>query len=338
MPNTTRLAMPRTRTRTQALSVQPQPLVILPLALLLLLCIVGRAACVALVSANIRLPSQRFFYAAATPSAATSQTKVRLLRQADDLDATSSQPVEEGSCCQGAAAAAGKPIAVPLSVSELSNVTADYDVSGEISSKENFKRSVTRSAVRNATPASCSPQPTIVELKPPGEEEANYYYTPSCTRISRCNGCCGSTLISCQPTETEIVQLRVRKVDRAATGGRRPFAIVSVEQHKACRCDCRTKAEDCNVYQSYRKDLCRCECHNLDARDKCLEQADSKYWDDANCTCVCRYNQSCTTGTVFDETQCKCTDPSAPIDVLDRKRFIVQAVQVDPDNTTLYSV
>ncbi|XP_032580540.1 AT-rich interactive domain-containing protein 4A isoform X2 [Drosophila sechellia] len=32
-----------------------------------------------------------------------------------------------------------------------------------------------------------------------------------------------------------------------------------------------------------------------------------------------------------------CT-PAAPIDVLDRKRFIVQAVQVDPDNTTLYSV
>ncbi|KAH8240446.1 hypothetical protein KR038_002603 [Drosophila bunnanda] len=321
--------MPRTRTRTQVLTVQPQPLIVLPLALLLLLCLVDRAACVALVSANNRLPSQRFFYAAATPSAATSQTKVRLLRQADDLDATSSQPVEEGSCCQGAAAAAGKPLAVPLSVSELSNVTADYDVSGEISSK---------AVVRNATPASCSPQPTIVELKPPGEEEANYYYTPSCTRISRCNGCCGSTLISCQPTETEIVQLRVRKVDRAATGGRRPFAIVSVEQHKACRCDCRTKAEDCNVYQSYRKDLCRCECHNLDARDKCLEQVDTKYWDDANCTCVCRYNQSCTTGTVFDETQCKCTDPSAPIDVLDRKRFIVQAVQVDPDNTTLYSV
>lgn len=78
---------------------------------LLLLCFVGRAGCVALVSSNIRLPPQRFFYVAATPSAATLQTKVRLLRQADNIDATL-EPAEEGSCCQGAGAAAEKPIAV----------------------------------------------------------------------------------------------------------------------------------------------------------------------------------------------------------------------------------
>ncbi|XP_016967053.1 vascular endothelial growth factor C [Drosophila biarmipes] len=313
-----------------------QPLALLPVLLLLL--VLGKAARADHVSPNNRLPSQRFFYAAAAASSSSSQTKVRLLRQADDPNAASE--AVEGSCCQGAAAEAGKPLTLPLAVSaELSNVTADYDVSGEIpSSKENFKRSISKSTVRNATPASCSPQPTIIELKPPAEDEANYYYMPACTRISRCNGCCGSTLISCQPTEVEQVQLRVRKVDRAATTGRRPFTIITVEQHTQCRCDCRTKAEDCNVYQSYRKDLCRCECHNTDARDKCLEQAENKYWVDDNCTCVCRYNQSCTTGTVFDETQCKCTDPAAPIDFSDRKRFIVQAVQVDPDNTTLYSV
>ncbi|XP_017009891.2 uncharacterized protein Pvf1 [Drosophila takahashii] len=324
------MAMSRTRSRIF------KPVVVPPLLLLLL--IVGRAAGANLVSPNHRLPSQRFFYADTAISASSSQTKVRLLRQADDPNAA--PEAVEGSCCQGAAAEAGKPLTIPLTVSaELTNVTVDYDVSGEIpSSKENFKRSISKSTVRNATPASCSPQPTIVELKPPAEDEANYYYMPACTRISRCNGCCGSTLISCQPTEVEQVQLRVRKVDRAATSGRRPFTIITVEQHTQCRCDCRTKAEDCNVYQSYRKDLCRCECHNTDARDKCLEQAENKYWVDDNCTCVCRYNQSCTTGTVFDETQCKCTDPGAPINVLDRKRFIVQAVQVDPDNTTLYSV
>ncbi|KAH8421251.1 hypothetical protein KR009_007019, partial [Drosophila setifemur] len=316
------VAMSRTRTHTS----RPQPANVL-LPLLLLIVVVGGVTGVALVSMNSQLPPQRFFYAGATPSS-SSQTKVRLLRQVENA-AGSAAPGEEGSCCQEAAAAAGKPLTLPLELvsAELGNVTTDYDISGETSSK---------AAVRNATPASCSPQPTIVELKPPGEQEANFYYTPSCTRINRCNGCCGSTLISCQATEKEIVQLRVRKVDRAAT--RRSVAIVDVEQHLACRCDCRIKADDCNVYQSYRKDLCRCECHNTDARDKCLEQAESKYWDDANCTCACRYNQSCTTGTVFDEAQCKCTDPSASIDVLDRKRFIVQAVQVNPDNTTLYSV
>ncbi|BFG01289.1 uncharacterized protein DMAD_01079 [Drosophila madeirensis] len=319
----------------------------LPLLLLMLL-IARSVAGVSVVSSASLLPSTRFFYAAAAAPAssdATSQTKVRLLRQANVAAGTGAAetapvPEDEGSCCQGAAAAAGTPVTLPLELAtDLSNITADYDVSGEISSKENFKRSVTRSTIRKATPAICSPQPTIVELKPPSDEAGgfNVYYTPACTRINRCNGCCGSTLISCQPTQTEKVQMRVGKFERGVTS-KRSSEIIVVEQHLACRCDCRIKAEDCNAYQLYRRELCRCECQNTDARDKCLEQADTKYWDDANCTCACRYNQSCTTGTVFDETQCKCTDPSAPVDVVDRKRFIVQAVEVEPDNTTLYHV
>ncbi|KAH8320090.1 hypothetical protein KR074_011625, partial [Drosophila pseudoananassae] len=321
------LAMTQTRNR------EPfhQPLTLPPLLLLLILAMASRTAGVALLNTNSALPAQRFFYASgsgSTAAAESTQTKVRLLRQVGET-----APLEEGGCCQGSPSTSADSLLLPLeevSSSELGNATAvDYDVSGEASSK---------AAIRNATPASCSPQPTIVELKPPGTESVNFYYFPACTRINRCSGCCGSTLISCQPTETEIVQLRVRKVDRSGAGPRRLTAIVDVEQHLACRCDCRIKEGDCNAYQSYRQELCRCECHNTDAKDKCLEQPDTKYWDDANCTCACRYNQSCTTGTVFDETQCKCTDPMAPVDVLDRKRFIVQAIPVEADNTTLYSV
>ncbi|XP_034483725.1 vascular endothelial growth factor C [Drosophila innubila] len=296
-----------------------------------------------LISCSAAATAQsRFFY-----NSADAQGKVRTQRQTSvDAAATvaADETAEATSCCQGAAAASVEPVTLSL---DLSNVTADYgetEGSGE-SSKENFKRSVARAAVRNAPPASCSPQPTIVELKPPtdgqgGEQSGggNVYYSPACTRINRCNGCCGSTLISCQATETETLQLRVRKVERSGASSKRGYAIVTVEQHLACKCDCRIKAEDCNTYQEYRKDLCRCECQNTDARDKCLEQSDHKYWDDANCTCACRYNQSCTTGTVFDETQCKCTDPSTPRDIADRRRFIVQAVAVEPDNSTLYSV
>ncbi|KAH8291611.1 hypothetical protein KR018_006753, partial [Drosophila ironensis] len=318
-------------TRTRIPEPLHQPLIVLPLLLLLILPLASRTT----VGVALQGPSQRFFYAASAASTASagsgakaasgsSQTKVRLLREVEEVVPVAS----EGSCCQAAAAAAAKPLSfnwIPIECRTPSNWTNKTSVSFA-------------AAVRNATPAGCSPQPTIVELKPPAEEGSDFYYTPACTRINRCNGCCGSMLISCQPTETEIVQLRVRKVDRSGAGARRLVAIVDVEQHLTCKCDCRIKAEDCNAYQSYRADLCRCECHNTDAKDKCLEQPESKYWDDANCTCACRYNQSCTTGTVFDETQCKCTDPSAPISVLDRKRFIVQAVQVDPDNTTLYSL
>ncbi|XP_017040524.1 LOW QUALITY PROTEIN: uncharacterized protein LOC108087598 [Drosophila ficusphila] len=306
--------------RTRIHSAGQQSLLLLLPAVLLLL-MVGRAMGTGLISQTNKLPSQRFFYAS-SPSGSSTQTK----------DAA------KGSCCQGAAAEPGKPLTIPLTVvAELSNVTtSDYDASGEsLSSKEHVKRST--KSPRNATPATCSPQPTVVELKPSNpDDELNFYYIPSCTRINRCGGCCGSNLISCQPTEVENVELRVRQVNRG--GGRQPFVIINVEEHTACRCDCTTKAKDCNAYQTYREDLCRCQCNNNDAREKCLEQGDTKYWVDDNCACVCRYNQSCTTGTYFDETQCKCTDPFAPVSALDRKRFIVQAVQVDPDNTTLYSV
>ncbi|EDV33911.1 uncharacterized protein Dana_GF19053, isoform B [Drosophila ananassae] len=316
----------------------------LPLLLLLILPLASRTVGVALSNTNSAQAAQRFFYASGPASgsgsaaAESTQTKVRLLRQVDGAAA----PAEEGSCCQGASSTPSDSSLLPLegvSSSELGNVTAvDYDVSGEASSKENVKRHVPRAAIRFASAASCSPQPTIVELKPPGAESSNFFYTPACTRVNRCSGCCGSTLITCQPTETEIVQMRVWRGDRSGAEPRRKVTIVDVEQHLACRCGCRIKEGDCNAYQSYRQELCRCECHNTDAKDKCLEQLDVKYWDDANCTCACRYNLSCTTGTVFDETQCKCTDPMAPVDVLDRKRFIVQAISVETDNTTLYSV
>ncbi|KAH8397974.1 hypothetical protein KR222_007606 [Zaprionus bogoriensis] len=256
--------------------------------------------------------------------------KVRTQRETNDAAAVVDERAEVTSCCQGAAAA--EPVTLSL---ELSNVT---ESSGESSSS--------KAGVHNATPAICSPQPTIVELKPLTEGEGGdqtagtVYYSPACTRINRCSGCCGSTLISCQPTQVETLQLRVRKTERFGATSKRSSPIITVEQHLACKCDCHIKAEDCNAYQEYRKDLCRCECQNTNARDKCLEHSELKFWDDANCNCACRYIQSCTTGTIFDEGQCKCIDPLIPSNLADRRRFIVQAVAVETEteNSTLYSV
>ncbi|KAH8276644.1 hypothetical protein KR044_001092 [Drosophila immigrans] len=265
-------------------------------------------------------------------------SRVRAQRQAATTDdgAVTDETSDSTSCCHGAAAAAAEPVTLSL---DLSNVTTDYtDVEDKSSSREQFKRSADQPPL--ASPASCSPQPTIVELSVGQDAEqtgGNVRYAPACTRVNRCSGCCGSTLIACQPTVTEALQMRVRKLD-GSNSKKKVYVIVTVEQHVACKCDCRIRAEDCNTYQEYRKDLCRCECQNTDARDKCLEQSENKYWDDANCTCACRYNQSCTTGTIFDESQCKCTDPSAPSDLTDRRRFIVQAIAVEPDNSTLYTV
>lgn len=93
--------------RIRILEPMQHPLLILPVLLLVL--IVSEAAAGSLVSPNNRQPSQRFFYAAATSSSST-QTKVRLLRQADDPSAAPG--ALEGSCCQGAAAEAGTPLTV----------------------------------------------------------------------------------------------------------------------------------------------------------------------------------------------------------------------------------
>ncbi|EDW37872.1 GL21336 [Drosophila persimilis] len=86
----------------------------LPLQLSLLLLIVSGAAGVSVASSANLQPSPRFFYAATAaatpPSDAASQTKVRLLRQTNGA----AVPVDEGSCCQGAAADAGTPVTLPL--------------------------------------------------------------------------------------------------------------------------------------------------------------------------------------------------------------------------------
>ncbi|XP_043071953.1 uncharacterized protein LOC6566241 isoform X2 [Drosophila grimshawi] len=237
----------------------------------------------------------RFFYTAAETQQQT---------QTSD-PAAAEVAAEATSCCPSAT---DEPVTL---TSDLGNITAGYDgTDGSAESKEIFKRSVKR-RVKDAVSASCSPQPTIVELLPLAREadeetSVNVHYRPQCTRINRCNGCCGVAL-SCQPTQTEMVEMCVKRT-HVEMPGKVTCVIVTVEKHLACKCDCRKKPGDCNPYQEYRKDLCRCECTNTDARDKCLQHSDLKYWDPANCTCACQHNQSCTTGTDFDEALCKCTD------------------------------
>lgn len=91
--------------------------------------------------------------------------------------------------------------------------------------------------------ASCLPEQTTVNLKPSTADVAMFYYPP-CTRVARCGGCCSHDLLSCQPVEVEILQMGV--VVSEYKGGNqlvyRGRDVVSVEQHKSCKCDCRVKA------------------------------------------------------------------------------------------------
>ncbi|XP_039961229.1 uncharacterized protein LOC120775227 isoform X1 [Bactrocera tryoni] len=250
---------------------------------------------------------------------------------------------------------------------ELANVTdvedlierfVDKDsIDPQLGLQDTFRRSVERANVVQAKSAACMPESTVVPLIPlESSNDPKIDYFPKCTRVKRCGGCCGSQLMSCQPAETETINFEV--IPFEVVGGRkmrlRGKDIVVVEQHTKCKCDCRIKAEvgsrDCKQYQRYRPDKCSCECTNDDALQKCLEQG-HKYWDETECRCVCRDSQSCTTGTIFDDSQCACIDitddgsntksaSSSSPTLLDRRRFIVKAipVEVKPDDSTRYSV
>ncbi|XP_065364934.1 uncharacterized protein Pvf1 isoform X3 [Calliphora vicina] len=179
---------------------------------------------------------------------------------------------------------------------------------------ENLKRTVERAAVIRAKAANCIPENTVVDLTPINPKN-NYF--PRCTRVKRCGGCCSTQWMSCQPTKSEIVNFQVyrycyEEVKAKFCG----FEVIPVEQHLECKCDCRKKPEDCNSYQRYQD--CRCHCINDEAREKCLN-LEHKIWDDENCRCVCKQNENCTTGSYYDENQCKCLLTSS-IDYVDENQ------------------
>lgn len=56
-------------------------------------------------------------------------------------------------------------------------------------------------------------------------------------------------------------------------GGKLKFLnkeLVEVEEHTKCKCDCKTKASDCNQFQRYEKAQCLCKCINTEDKNKCL--------------------------------------------------------------------
>ncbi|XP_075158501.1 PDGF- and VEGF-related factor 1 isoform X1 [Haematobia irritans] len=209
---------------------------------------------------------------------------------------------------------------------------------------ENLRRSVERASVVRAKSANCIPEPTVVDLTPINPK-SNYF--PRCTRVKRCGGCCSTPWMSCQPTKTEIVNYQVYRYCYEHGAKFCGLDVIPVEQHLECKCDCRIKPKDCNPYQVYED--CRCHCTNTDARDKCLE-LEHKDWDDESCRCVCRQTENCTTGSYYDENQCKCLllpnnaqnegDVAVPPPsvLADRRRYIVKAIPVENDNGTMYHV
>ena len=51
-------------------------------------------------------------------------------------------------------------------------------------------------------------------------------------------------------------------------------AVVTVEEHTSCGCDCDLRPEQCTVtgQHVFRPELCSCECKDIQAKRTCLEQ------------------------------------------------------------------
>ncbi|XP_050434472.1 vascular endothelial growth factor A-A-like isoform X2 [Adelges cooleyi] len=154
--------------------------------------------------------------------------------------------------------------------------------------------------------AGCSIENKTVSLK--DSDDPSLYYSPPCTRVNRCGGCCSHELLACQPTEVEMIDFQVTVMQYNSDGA---FQVkekktVTVEQHNKCKCDCIVKEKDCSSSQTYRPNECRCECTNHEDQTKCDEEADVKMWNSDACTCQCREEQECSTGFTFDYSSCGC--------------------------------
>ncbi|XP_057699379.1 platelet-derived growth factor beta polypeptide a [Corythoichthys intestinalis] len=65
---------------------------------------------------------------------------------------------------------------------------------------------------------------------------ANFMLWPPCVEVQRCSGCCNSKLLQCVPTVTSSRYLQVIKIQYINRKAHYDKAIISVEDHLACRC------------------------------------------------------------------------------------------------------
>lgn len=75
----------------------------------------------------------------------------------------------------------------------------------------------TEETVEMAEMANCKPELTTVALDLP--EEPNAIFFPTCVRIEQCGGCCYGPLLTCRPTITKVVRLKVRHAQGRGRGG-----------------------------------------------------------------------------------------------------------------------
>ncbi|XP_023248056.1 uncharacterized protein LOC106636427 [Copidosoma floridanum] len=174
---------------------------------------------------------------------------------------------------------------------QILNVTISPDI---------FPDGMQRSRGIVAKPAGCQTEMQAVPVKENPYVDPKILYIPDCVRIPRCSGCCGNSLISCQPVKSQMRNYR----------------------------HCTSK------HDQYNEKECTCRCKNDDEREKCLSNSDRMHWLPEECKCKCNTVTECPTGFYFDNYLCRCQSRGFFIDY-ERQNVGGKIRKIQPDFVSL---
>ncbi|XP_076274289.1 uncharacterized protein LOC143205097 isoform X2 [Rhynchophorus ferrugineus] len=152
--------------------------------------------------------------------------------------------------------------------------------------------------------ARCSPRPLLINIL---TEEAQV--KPSYILTKQCTGYCDERRI-CEARKTVNKTIPVQIIPYSNKEQKLLCRTVSIPEDTRCKCVCIKKKRDCTPQQTYNKSFCSCDCINKKEREHCEKKSkimDLHTWDDQTCSCVCRRQMPCTTGTSWDSKMCKCS-------------------------------
>ena len=159
--------------------------------------------------------------------------------------------------------------------------------------------------------AKCEPRMVVVQLPWPNSTMVGggvQQMTPTHVALMQCDGGCHRDSQGCiaTATRTREVSVMVGKCGVSVGKCEKECATVTLEEHTKCGCGCHLDRLQCELdgLHKFKKELCQCECKDVEAKRSCLEQG--RTWEEDSCTCGCPALKSCSPGNVYSTVSCMC--------------------------------